>query len=283
MMFECEDRQTLQTLLNNETTILEHQKIPWHMLDVIVIAIKSEDHFWNFWGDLLSDVCQRPDEGFHALNTWITTLVNQCKFSDLNTKEMLKIMVLQHAAWYCKVQDWIHQEDQYQLTYQALLSQCQFLESCCEVFQKAKEKGHVELTSLSTASSIHQDVLLAYSKCPHCGYYHSLGTCPAHGKECYRCRGHNNFTALCWRRPQRSFLGSRAKSPRDADTSPQCRHNQPSKRQKTGHLPEAPPTGTLEHLPAVPPTVVPTAPAILTESDITGDPYPSATTRTASW
>ena len=102
---------------------------------------------------------QRPNEGIHALNTHITTLVNQCKFPDLCTKEKLKIMVLQHTVHYHEAQDWIHQQDQSQLTYQALLWQCQLLESCCKIFQKAKEKGHTELTSLraatSSVSSIH--------------------------------------------------------------------------------------------------------------------------------
>ena len=144
---------------------------------------------------------QRPDEGIHALNTYITFLVNQCKFPDQNTKETLKVLVLQHAVCCHEAWDWICQQDQSQLTYQALLLQYQFLESHCEMFHKAKGKGHVKLTSLSvvtsSVSSIHQDVLLAYPKCPQCGYYHSPGSSLAHGKECYRCSSCNHFTALC--------------------------------------------------------------------------------------
>ena len=129
-------------------------------------------------------MCKRPDEGIHALNTRITSLVNQCKFPNTNTMDMLKFMVLKHAVCYHKAWDWIHQQDQSQLTYKAILSQCQLLGSCCKMFQKAKEKGYAELTSLSavtsSASSIHQDALSASPRCPQCSYYHSPDNCPSH-------------------------------------------------------------------------------------------------------
>ena len=48
-------------------------KMPQHVLDAITNSIKSEDHFWHFWDKLLSDACQLPNEGIHALNTRITT------------------------------------------------------------------------------------------------------------------------------------------------------------------------------------------------------------------
>ena len=83
---------------------------------------------------------QRPDEGIHVLNIHVTTVANKCKFSNQSTKEMLKIMVLHYAVWYHEAKDWINLQDKSQLTYQALVSQCQLLESCCEMFQKAKEK-----------------------------------------------------------------------------------------------------------------------------------------------
>ena len=109
-------------------------------------------------------------------------------------------MVLQHTVCYHKAQDWICQQDQSQLTYQSLLSQCQLLESHCKMFPKAKEKGHTELTRpsavISSASSIHQDALLAYHKCPQCGYYHFQSNSLVCSKECYRCSNHNHFTAL---------------------------------------------------------------------------------------
>ena len=83
-------------------------------------------------------------------------------------------MVLQHAVCYHEAWDWIHQQDQSQLSHKALFSQCQLLEFHCEMFQKTKEKGHAELTSLSVmislASSIHQDALSVFPWCPWCGY-----------------------------------------------------------------------------------------------------------------
>ena len=89
MMFEGEDWQMLQTLLDNEIITPEHQKTPRQVLDAIATTIKSEDHFWHFQDELLLDVCQRPNEGIHTLNTHITSLINQCKFPNHNTKKML--------------------------------------------------------------------------------------------------------------------------------------------------------------------------------------------------
>ena len=73
MMFEGEDWQTLQTLINNCTITLGSQKTLQQVLDAIETTIKSEEHFWHFQ-DELSDVHQLPNKGIHALNTHITTL-----------------------------------------------------------------------------------------------------------------------------------------------------------------------------------------------------------------
>ena len=54
-----------------------------------------------------SHVHQLPDKSTHALNTRITALVNQYKFFNDETREMLMIMVLQHAVVYHEAQDWI--------------------------------------------------------------------------------------------------------------------------------------------------------------------------------
>ena len=112
------------------------------------------------------------------------------------TTEMLKIMVLQHAVRYHKDRDWIRHQDQSQLTYQALLSHCKMLESWCEQFQKAKERGYANLASITTAtSSLHMDTLSISSKhcCKKCGYSHP----PTKGQQCYTCSRYNHFTVLC--------------------------------------------------------------------------------------
>ena len=129
MMFAGKDRQTLQTLINNGTITQGHQKTPWQVLDAIMTSIKSKDHFWHFHDEFLLDVCQHPNEGIHALNTWISTLVNQCKFFHNETKKMLKIMVLQHVVRNHEAQDWIWFQDQSQLTYSAILTHFQVCSS----------------------------------------------------------------------------------------------------------------------------------------------------------
>ena len=150
---------------------------------------------------LLSDVRQLPGKGIHALSTHICNLVSQCKLPQAETQEMLKIMVLQHAVCYYEARDWIHQQDQSQLTYQSLLTQCKLLESRCKQCQEAKEKGWADLTSItavtSSASSIHADALTTFAHCNTCGYSHPVNKCPAKGQTCYAWGGHNNYTALC--------------------------------------------------------------------------------------
>ena len=111
IMFECEDQQTLQTLNDKGTIIPESQKTPQQVLDTIATTIKSEDHFWFFQNEELSDVHQLPDEGIHALNIHLTTLVNQFEVPHNKTKEIVKIMVLQHAVRYHEAWDWIWVQD----------------------------------------------------------------------------------------------------------------------------------------------------------------------------
>ena len=97
-MFQCEDQQALQTLIETHTITLENQKTPWQILDAVAMAIKSEEHFWHFQDKLLLDVTQLLDEGIHALSTRMTSLVNNCKFPNKETKETMKIMLLQHVV-----------------------------------------------------------------------------------------------------------------------------------------------------------------------------------------
>ena len=70
-------------------------------------SVKEDEHFWHFRDELLSDSRQEPQEGIHTLSNRITTLINNCKFTDSSTKETLKIMLLAHAVRYLEARDWI--------------------------------------------------------------------------------------------------------------------------------------------------------------------------------
>ena len=140
-MFKGDDREALQTLTDNGTIMEENMKIPCTTPYATSMTIKSEKHFWAHWVELLSNVRQLPSEGIHALSQCICNLITQCKFPHAKTQEMLKLMVLQHVVQYHEARDWICQQDQSQLTYQSLLSHCKLLESRCEQYQKAKERG----------------------------------------------------------------------------------------------------------------------------------------------
>ena len=187
LMFEGEDRKALQNLIDNGVVTAEHMLTPKAVLDAIVTTIKSEEYFWAHRDKLMSDLQQQPDEGIHALSQHICDLITKSKSTHAPTVEMIKIMVLQHAVKYHEARDWIRQQDQSLLTYQALLSHCKMLEAPCEQYQKAKERGHTDLVSITAATySLHLDAF-SQSKpyCIECGYSHPNGKCPAKGQQCY--------------------------------------------------------------------------------------------------
>ena len=103
MMFKDEDCQALQTLINNHTISPEAQQTPSLALKAIQSIIKEDVHFWHHRDELLSDLHQLPNEGIHALSTHIITLIGKCKFPLHEVKEMMKLMVLQHAVKYHEV------------------------------------------------------------------------------------------------------------------------------------------------------------------------------------
>ena len=237
-MFKGDDRYALKSLLDNSTIMEESMKMPQHTLDAIGTTIKSEEHFWTFWDKLLSDVRHLPGEGIHVLSMPICKLISQWKFHQADTQEILKIMVLQHAVCYHEARDWICQQDQSQLTYQSLLTQCKLLESKCKQYQKAKEKGWADIASItaviSSASSIHAYALTTFPHCNKCGYSHPVNKCPAKGQTCYACGGYNGYTAL-YKKKQRKL-------------------QQSSKTQRRGYQsPKGHTADTVDALQAVPP------------------------------
>ena len=149
LMFEGEDRQGLQTLIDNQTIMSEDIKKPRAALDAIGTTIKSKEHFWAHRDELISDVRQQPGKGIHVLSQHISNLITQCRFTHPKTQDMLKIMVLQHAVRYHEARDWKRQQDQSQLTYQSLLSHCKLLETRCKQYQKRRERGCTNLASIT--------------------------------------------------------------------------------------------------------------------------------------
>ena len=216
LMFEGEDRKALQSLVDSGVMTAEPMLTPKAALDAIGTTVKSEEHFWSHRDELMSDLWQLPDKGIHALSQHICDLVTKSKFSHAPTTETIKIMVLQHAVKYHEARDWIRQQDQSQLTCQALLSHCKMLETW---YQKAKERGHADLASITaTTSSLHLDAITKSQICCNkCGYSHPNGKCPAKGQQCYACGGYNHYTVLCQQRGCRQ-------------NNKQCRGFMPSKQ-----------------------------------------------------
>ena len=80
MMFQGDDRETLQNMIDNNTISQEDQQTPTRALKTIQSCIKDEEHFWYFRDKVRSNIQQQANEQIHALNTRITTLVINCRF-----------------------------------------------------------------------------------------------------------------------------------------------------------------------------------------------------------
>ena len=157
MMFQGEDRQALQTLIDNNTITPEDQLTPTHALKAIQSCIKDEVQFWHFRDEVISDFCQQPNEHMHALNTRITTLVNKCRFQDHQITETIKLTLLQHTVKFQEARDWIRLQDQRP---HHTPTTHQNIGAMLQAISEGSIKGHTELTTFSvattTASSVHQ-------------------------------------------------------------------------------------------------------------------------------
>ena len=234
-MFEGEDRKALQSLIDSGVVTPKHMLTPKDALDAIGTTIKSEEHFWAYRDELVLDLQQQPDEGIHALSHCIGDLITKSKFGNAQTTEAFKPVVLQHAVKYHEARDWIRQQDQSQLMHQALLLHCKMLEALCEQYQKAKERGHADLASITaTTSSLHIDAMSKLPSCNKCGHSHPNSKCPAKGQQCYACNGLNHYTALCQKKgcrqprqkQQRGFKPNKCYFSRGCHTSHSpCRHD----------------------------------------------------------
>ena len=143
MMFTGEDRQALQTMIDNNTITPADQCTPVQALKAIQTSIKDEEHYWHYGDEILSNIRQQPEEQVHALNNRIITLVNNCSFQDQQTTETIKIMFLQHTIRYHKACNWIRQQDPAALTYKSLLQHCKSLKQRCQHYRKAQQNGEL--------------------------------------------------------------------------------------------------------------------------------------------
>ena len=107
MMFQGEDRQALQTLIDNNTTTPKDQLTPMCALSTIKACIKGEEHFWHSRDEVMSDFPQQPNEQINVLNTRFTALIMNCRSQDHQTTETIKYILLQHAVKFHKARNWI--------------------------------------------------------------------------------------------------------------------------------------------------------------------------------
>ena len=73
-MFTGQDRQALQTLVENDTITEADQRTPRLALKAIQTALKDGEHYWHYRDEILSDIRQQPEEQVHTLSTRIIIL-----------------------------------------------------------------------------------------------------------------------------------------------------------------------------------------------------------------
>ena len=56
MMFTGEDRQALQTIIDNNTITQQEQCMPIQALKAIQKTIKDEEHYWHYRDEIMSDI-----------------------------------------------------------------------------------------------------------------------------------------------------------------------------------------------------------------------------------
>ena len=120
---DVQDLQVLQTHINNGTITPEDKKTSIKVPHAIqtknnrsILVVQRCISFRFF--------LKKADKRIHSHSNQITPLINNTKFNHTEAKEALTIMLLQHTICYHKSRDWIHQQDQQQLTYQTNLSHC---------------------------------------------------------------------------------------------------------------------------------------------------------------
>ena len=101
-MFQDEDRKNLQTLADNNSIMWETQQTSKLVLNATLTAIKEDKHFWHYQNELVSDVCQKPDQATNTQYTPILQLINNCNSTNDDTKETLKTIIFQHAVKYMR-------------------------------------------------------------------------------------------------------------------------------------------------------------------------------------
>ena len=127
------------------------------------------------------------------------------------------------------------------------------LEAHCEQYQKAKERGHTYLASITaTTSSLHLDAITKSKLCCNkCGYSHPNGKC----QQCYACGGYNHYTALCQQRGCRQNKQCRGFKPSKCSYSHGCHSSHsPCRYGCKGHSSHSH-SRTPSHSPSCSPTV----------------------------
>ena len=202
MMFEGDDCQALQTLIDNNTISTEVQHTPSLALNAIQSMIKQDVHFWHYCNEILSDCPPAARLRYPFPQYPLNTLINKCKFTSEETKETIKVMLLQHTVKYHEVTDWICLQNLSTLSYHSLLAHCKQLESWCEQFQQAQAQGRTHLTSLTLASAtsslFNANTQLTSSWNPKYSFPHV--SYPTIRCKWYICHGTGHFITLC-RRP----------------------------------------------------------------------------------
>ena len=109
MMFEGDDCQALQTLINNNTIMPEAQHTPALALNTIQSVIKEDVYFWHYHDKILSDLCEMKASipSVPKLTPWLANANSPLKIQKILLKlcccNMQLSTMRQGTGYACKI------------------------------------------------------------------------------------------------------------------------------------------------------------------------------------
>ena len=142
IIFKGEDCCALQSLVDDGTITPNAQRTAKAMYNAIPSIIKEEEPFWHYRHEIVSDLHQKLDDHKHTLSNHISEHITISKFSNINAKETLNLILLQQKVQCQEARNWIWQQDQATLAYVSLLAQCATLESRWNNIKKLQKRPY---------------------------------------------------------------------------------------------------------------------------------------------
>ena len=170
--------------------------------DAFEKSFKQSTSFWHFRDAYLADFRQDPSESTADLDLCIKQTVRGCQWKK-NTEEEQIINLLYHATINYEICKYIQEPEPAALMYEMVIEKEKAHEHSVFEYKdhQASHGGANNAPSynnpLLTAHALTKRRPSGWNACHCCGKSHERGNCPVYGKTCSKCKGINDFKAIC--------------------------------------------------------------------------------------